>query len=313
MPTTPTEDSPTAMMTAHIERAVESGEGSAELLEQWLQGFDLPPLGMDEEPYVWILRGHAEAVERVQAEKTLASWLAEFFEKKPDVEPVGEFPDRLLFNAFLLTAGLASPDELWEPLLAIYERRELSGDYLGLDHRSSLRSALSQNQGDARLEPVWRTMATGKETDFLPGNAYNGLEALTMMPDPKKGRGHPALEALGEALTCLVRRLDKQPVVRDSRLKRLLGRLLSRYPGEERKIHAHMGQVAKERDWPPWAAAHVGRAAELELQEPTDWERDVAKLDDFLRRLNQVKVPHQSTQHSKVFAQVAALAEGFAA
>src|SRR2546425_483054 len=91
-------------------------------LIDWLQGYDMPPVGHDEEPYVWLLRGLPEADERHEAEKEFAKRVAVLLLDEPDVKRPGKRADQVLYNLFMLGAGLSCPDELAVPLYEIYER-----------------------------------------------------------------------------------------------------------------------------------------------------------------------------------------------
>lgn len=228
---------PAARIGAALEEAVASG-GSADLLEEWLQGFELPPLGSGDEPYVSLLRGLAETVERAEVVRVMARWLGEIFNRQPDSTPRGEFPDQLLFNAFYLAAGLAEPDELWEPLLDVYERRALRGDYLGVEHRRALRVALANNQADARLGECWCLMATGGRPGFLLGDVGDGFEALVMMPEPVRGRGYPAKGALAVALAWQLKMLN---IVE---FNRKLERICTLYPAKQEELRAELVEAA---------------------------------------------------------------------
>lgn len=253
----------TERMRRLIEEALDHPDEGPERLQRWLQGLDLPPLGSEEEPYIWILRGLSEIEERAQAEQILASWTAEIIDRQPDVEPIGRFPDRLLYNLFFLAGGLARPGELWEPLLRVYERRALEGSHLGFDHRRNLVRALSRNQSDARLEEDWRLLARGELVEFLEGATLDGLWAVVLMPHPERGPGYPALDAIGEALDHQVKELEGQPYRRRQFLE-LCDRIMELHVDRKEQLQLWFVQTAHRLGWPEWAVEGL----------PSLWFRD---------------------------------------
>jgi hypothetical protein len=181
-----------------------------EQLLDWLQGYGLPPVGHDDDPFLWVLRGLPEADERHPAETALANRVAKVLDEvKPDVTQPGDRPDELLYNLFMLCAGLSCPDQLADPLYEVFKRRKLKGEWLGVDVRDALGAALTSNQLDSRLQPVWETMLEGEEHDFLPGDEYDGFEGIRLMPGSADKRGEPALDAIGKALKAMARHLEK--------------------------------------------------------------------------------------------------------
>jgi hypothetical protein len=262
-----------ARVAARLEEAVQDEASpplSLELLKSWLQGFDLPFVGTDDEPHQWLMRGLAETQERARCERRLAAGLARWLDTEPDTEAHGEYPDRLVYNGLMLAAGLSSPDELARPLLAMYERRRLEGEYQGLGHPASLRMALAANQRDAGLEPVWLDMAIEKGTEFLPGWPMDGVEGLMWMPDPERGRGYPALGALGKAVLYQAELLADQP----NGLRRwdqLLDRVVNAYPGQENRIVTHLmlKAIPPGGNCPAWALSAL-EARRLALSDRHD-------------------------------------------
>ena len=281
-----TELGPVDRMRELIEGSLDQGSGG-DLLAAWLQGFRLPLVGTDEEPYVWILRGLAEVPERADAERKLARWAGEILDSKPDIEPTGELPDRLLANLLMFSAGLASPDELSEPLLQMYRRKKLAGDFRGVDYRSMLRSALASNQRTNELETVWTKMALGGGNGFLPGNAFNGLEGLTLMPDPEQGEGYPAIEALGIALGHQVELLAGRKD-RDEEFGELIDQVIGLYPGIRRRLFQGLRRIAARDEWPSWCVEcfkKVQRSALLETETRSAAEKILAGIwTDLLGR-----------------------------
>src|SRR5215213_708177 len=194
----------------------------------WLQGHRLPPVGHDEDAFVWMLRGLLCADDRGEAEAETARRLARVLGERPDVTRPGLRPDELLYNLFMLCAGLGFPEVLGEPLLAVYERRELSGRWMGTDLRVALTAALIPNQVDKRLLPVWQSMIGGRCDDFLIGGLAHGLDGVTFLPAAEPGEA--PLRELGDALKALSVRLHDEPDRRPEFAQYIEG-VVSRYPG----------------------------------------------------------------------------------
>src|SRR5205085_8111745 len=143
-----------------------------------------------------------------EAEAELARRMSRVIREKPDVSRPGDRPDEVLFNLFMLCAILGRPGELGEPLLAVYERRELRGEWRGSDLRVALTAALISNQIDKRLLPVWQAMIEGREDDFLIGSMRYGLDGITLMPGSEDDPGEAALDEIGGALKAVSLRLQ---------------------------------------------------------------------------------------------------------
>jgi len=220
-------------------------------LIDWLQGYDLPPVGHDEEPYLWLLRGLPIANERHQAETRLACRVAKVLEGKPDKSSPGTRPDEVLYNLFMLAAGLGCPHQLTNPLYEIFERGVLKGKWLGVDLRQALQAALILNQLDNRLQPVWESMVERGEHDFLPGNEYDGLEGLRLMPESEATLGEPALDAIGKALRNMASHLNQEPD-RRQQFRSLIAKVLETYPGRP-SWNIDLVQQADKYQWPVWA------------------------------------------------------------
>ncbi len=232
-----------------------SGPRSAQL-ERWLQGYDLPVLAAEEEPYVWLLRGLPQE-DRYRWESRMAAEVAELVGQQPDVEPRGRRPQRLLYNLLMLAAGLSSPDELGERLWQMYERRSLAGDWLGSDLCDALRSALAENQLDDRLAPLWESMLRGRTNGFVSGSELDGMDGVVLMPRSARERGAPHFEAIGGGLARLAAVLEDDPR-RERTLERLLRRLSGLYPSSgtlERRIVA----TARRAGCAGWALPHLTR------------------------------------------------------
>jgi hypothetical protein len=242
---------------------------------RWLEGYDLPPVGHEDEPHLWLLRGLPLAEDRSRAETILAARIAGVLDKQPDVQRPGTRPDQILYNLLMLCAGLSCPDQLAEPLYAMFKRKQLKGEWVGIDHRSSLRAALTENQVDNRLQPVWEGMLEGRADDFLGSNAYDGFEGIVLMPRSSNDRGLPALDAIGKALVGMVETLERHEN-RRSEVRRLLTQVTETYPGHP-NWDLTLLSLADGFRWPRWAVECLPRLC-FELDPETGSEQTVCAL-----------------------------------
>ncbi len=95
----------------------ENEESPPEQLEEWLQGFGLPITGLDDEPYVWLLRSASHTPESSLVIDKLGECTRQLLLMQPDVGKPGEWPEQLLYNLLLLAANLGQRTRLADPLL----------------------------------------------------------------------------------------------------------------------------------------------------------------------------------------------------
>ncbi len=219
-------------------------------LIEWLQGYDLPPVGHDDEPYLWLLRGLPVANERYEAEVELANRVARILEDEPDRKRPGTRPDQVLYNLFMLCAGLSCPDQLADSLYGVFQRGVLEGEWLGVDLRYALQIALILNQSDDRLLQEWEAKLDSRKQVFLPGSEYDGFEGIRLIPSVD-GRGKPALDAIGKALRAMAIHLEDDEE-RSAQLVSLINRVVETYPGRQTWNIDLLYQAIRNR-WPDWA------------------------------------------------------------
>ena len=227
----------------------------SKVLVRWLQGYDLPPVGTADEPYLWLLRGLPLGRNRRPAESELARRIAKILAGHPDEGGAGDRPEQVLFNLLKLCAGLSCPDELADLLYAMYQRGKLAGEWLGQDLRDALIGALVTNQIDARLEAVWQAMLVGKSDGFLSGDADDGFDGVVLMPRSRETRGQPALDAIGRGLGSMAALLQNEPD-RRRQFQQLVARVRETYP--DRPTWAHdLILMADAQGWPDWACESI--------------------------------------------------------
>ncbi len=231
---------------------LECAKWDPQQLIDWLQGYDLPAVGHEDEPFLWLLRGLPTGSERYHAECRFAERVAHLLEADIDLRSSGSRPTQVLYNLFMLAAGLGCPDQLGAALQRTLERqRERRDEWFDLDVRDAFRAALIENQLDSRFYSIWDAMLTGEGDDFLPGNAYDGYDGILRMPPSYTARGKPALEAIGRAQYCMSQHL-KHEHDRRPEFRRLIARALQTYPGRPTWEIDLLNQADQHR-WPGWA------------------------------------------------------------
>ena len=236
-------------------------------LIDWLEGHKLQRVGYEDEPYVWILRGLPLGDERCWAETRLAQRVATVLEDEPDVKKPGKRPEQVLFNLFMLCAGLNCPDELNKPLRQVLGRKALKGEWLGVDLRYTLQGALTWNQLDRHLESVWDAMLSGKGHDFLPGDEYVGFDGILQMPESEATRGEPYLAAIGRALGAMALLLEGE-TDRTLEFAALIEKVTNTHPLRPDDWDVRLALEAEKNAWPAWAKRYlveVGDSESIEI------------------------------------------------
>lgn len=232
---------------------LESSSCSAESLSDWLQGYAIPPVGHHDEPYLWLLRAVAAGKSRSGAESRIATCLRTLLldvasGKLNEIDR----PAQMLYNAFMLAAGLNASELLFEPLFRIATEANLQEHWLGVNLRDALRIAVTCNQLGTNLIEEWRSLLYQREPRLFPGTIYDAFEGIVMMPITHEASEKPWLEAVGEALKEFARILEESSV--DARVK--FRRLLKR--GAEARMHSplldrELVLAAHRWEWPLWA------------------------------------------------------------
>jgi hypothetical protein len=230
-----------------------SSNSNTQQLINWLQGYDLPAEGQDEEPYLPLLRGIPEADGRYATERAFAHRVAILLSEKPDVNRPGKRPDQLLYNLFMLCAGLSCPEDLFDPLCEVLERRQVAVNWRGIDVRTALKAALILNQGDERLLPVWERAVQGDKTGFLLMDEYEFLEAARFMPS-REDPGKPALNVIGKALKLIATREEREDD-REVIFRTMVEKVMNSCPGWSWGRDLLLQAV--EQGWPKWAIENI--------------------------------------------------------
>ena len=237
---------------------------TAKLLD-WLKGYELPAVGHDEEPYVWLLRALSRSDESHRREMALR--LAHLLnEKRPYQHVNGEYDDEFLYNLFYLCSGLRRRDELGEPLYQVYKffNENERGQAL-LSERSrynlsgALRDALIMNQVDQQFSEVWEGMIEGQPHSLLRGSRYTGAEGLLYMPHSAAETDKPAVEKIGLALARMAHDLEPESD-RHRVFRHLIERVREVWPGYQHWDRDLLQQAIRQR-WPTWAVMRLDNLA----------------------------------------------------
>lgn len=237
----------------------------ADNLRGWLKGYELPAVGHDEEPYVWLLRALSRSDERHRRE--MARRVARLLdEEQPHQRPGGEYDDEFFYNLFHLCSGLRRRGELGEPLYRVYdflnrheERRVIFANGSRYNLSGALRDALITNQTDQQLSLVWRRMVDGHPHGLLRGSRYTGAEGLLYMPRSAAEQDRPAVEQTGWALARVARQLEPEGE-RHRIFRRLVERVKQVWPSYPHWDRDLLRQ-AIEQDWPTWAVLRLDNLA----------------------------------------------------
>lgn len=272
---------PISIFVSWREQAAERLRGAAEketILQDWLEGYNLPPLDSYTEGNAWLLEAAREVPQFAEELAPPAVILLQAYRTR---SLKSESPERLSLNLFYLCAGLRNPSAFWQPLWDLLEDRairspeesDVLGRYRGVPVVMAFRAALTENQRDHRLKGVWRLML-GEHSDygrhnlpedaeailsFLKGGPMDGFEGILGLP------GEPNEALLGWALAQMARELDDAPF-REKQFAGLLDRVESRFNTAECNWHV-LGVIR----WQVWAKEVLEKKGWLAEDVPIDF------------------------------------------
>ncbi len=163
----------------------------------WLSGEGLPPVGDEEDPYLWIARAlpKSDAKTRNAIVGVLDKLLnAVFHRPAPD--------NRYIVNLLRLTAEVgeeAFSHTLAARLNSLYDWLSTKNSGWRRAELSAFRDALVRHQRDNLRVPEWFRMIKNDRHEFLPGTAVDGFRGLCYVS------GRPNLELMAEGLRDLGR------------------------------------------------------------------------------------------------------------
>lgn len=236
-----------------LEQWLNEGEPSPAVLADYLESVGLPAVGHDYEPHVWLLAALRVSSERPVYEDKLAKALADFLDGQPDSARRGARPNQIIYNMLHLSAGLANPARLYDPLIRLRGLKSFgaSENWLGTTHRRSLLLALIANQKGQLLQDVWTAMLRDQPDPYLGGDWRDGFEGLASMEFAINASGQPDLSAVGEALSVVAAKLENEesPGVE---FRRYIRRAMAQDPyGPDWRMG--LIEQADRWQWPRWA------------------------------------------------------------
>jgi hypothetical protein len=219
----------TARVGAVITTWLSRGGPEGQLLD-WLRGYDLPVTG-DEEPYLWLARGLEVRGDLTASGGAFCERIKAVLESRPDRGITGSWPERVLYNLYMLCACLHCPICLAEPLLTIYRDRPADRPWRGLVPREALRTALVENQLDTTLHTDWKALLEGR-SDYLPGDPEAGFEGILKMHPSREQLDEPVVDAVLDAFEVMIDQIDRERDRTDrmDRLRELIALAGETYP-----------------------------------------------------------------------------------
>lgn len=157
--------------------------GPLEQLAEWLQGYDLPPVGDEVTPPEWLLDALTPGQEELRV--VLAEQVSTaIIERRWDVEPPGRRKEDLVRNLLVLAEGLRRPDLLGDAIWYVCERRlyvALPGSERPAPGHPLARAILS-NQPDSRFSDFWVSefLKERQRTD-MPDYVSYGMLGMSFM------------------------------------------------------------------------------------------------------------------------------------
>ncbi|MBI3485785.1 hypothetical protein HY025_02465 [Candidatus Daviesbacteria bacterium] len=228
------------------------------VMMNWLEGRDLPLLGLKDEPWqvVGLVLDHPD-YPIVECCTRIAEVLGERIDLKPDIAVPEGYSNRMLFNLLQLAGAIAWGEILNSPIDRLFQRRSLQGEYGQSDGqvqdlKATLRGAMVYNQVDNKWQKDWERMLMG-EHDFLPGGVEEGFLGIRTMPDPKmrtKGGPGPYVDVCGNAFRLLAEFYGLRPARIDD-----FASQISRYTeywGTRPSTEFELLDQAAKRQWPSW-------------------------------------------------------------
>jgi hypothetical protein len=213
-------------------------------LYDWLSGRGLPPVGHDEEPYQWLLRGiEIRSLLRRDLEKIenrFAERLSILLGEQPDVA-MDRGGEDFLRNLYWTCAGVRRRSFLADQLWWAYKRLKLTK--LRGDVRDALQAALVQNQPDETkpLKEIWEPMVERGRQRWLRGGEIVGYEGILVRHATVKKDIDRVLWALG-------RIADRWDDERLAEFKRLLHKVPDL---GDPKVYLKL--LNESEQWPKWA------------------------------------------------------------
>lgn len=230
-----------------------------ETMIDWLKGYELPPVGHEEEPYVWIF--HALSGTDKNTYRQLARYVSKFLEEiNWEIGLVNRHPDKIFYNLFCLCSGLHFPNEIGKPLWNVFDffernkgkRKIFTSKKYNLN--GAFRGALISNQYDPKYKTIWKRMLEGESHDLLLGNEYSGFEGILNFNISDEINTQPEINEIGWALGKIINYLEKgvSTVERKNDFRYLIRRIKETW-SNFKNWDKELILQADKWEYPPWA------------------------------------------------------------
>ena len=256
---------------------LESTPCTAARLADWLQGYDIPPVGHDDEPYLWLLRalpaGEKQRPSAARVAAALADLLLQISSKSmPNIDR----PSQLLYNALMLAAGLNEPEMLSAPIHTIATYGAVSGEWLGIELTDALRTSLIYNQTGTDFVQEWLSILHEGEGRIFSGTHYDAFEGIVLMPVSDGESQSIWMDALGEALFEISGLLEEDESSARDKFQNLLNRAAEArlYPPF---LDRDLVLAAHRWNWSQWAVECLPNLY-IRLNTATEQQQDILAL-----------------------------------
>ena len=275
-------------------------------LRRWLKGSELPSLGYESEPYVWILRSLPEAA---SYRHELANRIAKFLEQSPvHAIPNQEYNDSFFYNLLHVSAGLGCRDLLGKQLSEIFyffaSHKDQQEDFFSpskpYNLNNAFREALITNQVDSSFRDIWRAGLEGQQASFLLGDVYSCFRGILYLSDDNQ----PATKDIGWALGKMAQYLEPERE-RHQKFRRLLERVKEVWPQET--VNEEWDRVlmleSMVNNWSDWATIRLNKLA-LPVGPSFGGSDRVLIWSEYLPFLRQSRIPFTEISTKYLFSEI---------
>jgi hypothetical protein len=219
---------------------------------------NFPQIGdQDHEPAIEILRGLAGMRILTNQGEIIARTNASVINLQPDVVPISENPQRLLYNVINLARGnpAARDGYVVDAIEGMYRSGKLTGSYNGHDLGDIFIEALKIHQPDTRHKQMWEDVLDQRGDSFIPITPESAFDGLVMVAGSKETLGSPHLETLGPAFSKFAEyvknNFESEEIWRE-KFAWAVDRALRTYPGRPEWPKEFGAFAITGRDWEPW-------------------------------------------------------------
>ena len=244
---------------------------SAELIEQ-LYAYTIPRQDAYEEPFQSILDGIYWSTRRPSLEDFYAERLSKLIIELLAGEDPGRRPHDLLYNIFMLAVGLQRPAVLGPVLQDIYfnklsKLRAICGSKFDIRILNSLRTALTVNQHNRAMWPLWQKYSRQEHVEEMEGTPLEALQGAIFLPtdsqhadqSSKQADDLPDYDAIGEVLKGVAAWCA--PLHDRRKTFRECTRQLKRQIPDLEDWDMQLIMMADKHDWPRWAVESLDSLA----------------------------------------------------